>query len=58
MSKKPPKRQPKRSADSLLKTGRKGAVELTEQELTNASGGCKWSPASTEKYDPFETVKT
>jgi hypothetical protein len=33
------KQQPKLSTDSLLKTSKRGAVELSEQELGKVSGG-------------------
>jgi hypothetical protein len=39
MRRKSPKRQPKLSSDSLLKTSKKGDIELTEQELGKVSGG-------------------
>jgi hypothetical protein len=38
MRKKTPKAKP---ADTLLKTHKKGEIELTEQELEKASGGRK-----------------
>ena len=41
MRRKTPKRQPKISTDSLLKTSKKGDTELTEQELGKVSGGRK-----------------
>jgi hypothetical protein len=42
MNRKTPKRQPKLSTDSLLKTSKKKKdIELTEQELGKVSGGRK-----------------
>ena len=41
MRRKTPKRQPKISTNSLLKTSKKGDTELTEQELGKVSGGRK-----------------
>ena len=39
MRKKAPKRQPKLSTDSLLKTIKKGDIELTEEQLGKVSAG-------------------
>jgi hypothetical protein len=42
VNRKTPKRQPKLSTDSLLKTSKKKKdIELTEQELGKVSGGSK-----------------
>ena len=39
MNKETSKQRRKLSADSLIKTGKKEEVELTEQQLSQASGG-------------------
>ena len=58
MNRKPPKRQPKLSTDSLLETSKKGDIELTEQELGKVSGGTakiKLTTATKDKVDTFLT---
>ena len=51
MSKKHPKEQ-SLSPDSLLKTSKKGDIELTEQELAKVSGG-KFTTTTKDKVDTY-----
>jgi hypothetical protein len=48
MRRKTRKQQPKLSSDSLLKTSKRGAVELTEQELGKVTGGRRAGTAPVE----------
>jgi hypothetical protein len=41
VNKETPKQQPTLSTDSLIKTSKKGDIELTEKELGKVSGGNK-----------------
>jgi bacteriocin-like protein len=51
VSKKHPKEQ-SLSPDSLLKTSKKGDIELTEQELAKVSGG-KFTTTTKDKVDTY-----
>jgi hypothetical protein len=51
MRKKTHKRQRKSLPESLLKTSRKGEIELTEQELGKVSGGVKIGDVKGETID-------
>jgi hypothetical protein len=46
------KETPKLSTDSLLKTSKKGDIELTEQELGKVSGG-KFTTTTKDKIDVY-----
>jgi hypothetical protein len=52
VSKKHPKEQ-SLSPDVLLKTSKKGDIELTEQELGKVSGGFKFTTTTKDKVDTF-----
>jgi len=51
------KGQPISTPDSLIKTSKKGSVELTEDELDKASGGTKIDPLlGNSKWGPITKI--
>ncbi len=56
MRKKPGKKSPKHSADALIKSGERGKVELTEQQLSQVAGGTmkiRFTSTTKDKTDTY-----